>query len=83
MPEPGAAADSQATGAGAGPSSGTLVELAFKWGKQEIRIHAEPEETVQVRADAWPPDPARVGGGPRRPPFHTRTRDVTTITRRA
>lgn len=38
-----------ASGGAAGPSGEGTVELAIQWGKQKISIHADPEETVQVR----------------------------------
>lgn len=46
--EQGAAAQ-QALGPSASGASATSMEICFKWGKQEVRVHAEPDETVQVR----------------------------------
>ena len=40
-----AAVDSSCAAAG---TSGSLVELSVKWNKQDIVIHVEPDESVQV-----------------------------------
>ena len=48
-PVQGDPADETPAPSDAGSVAPTTVELAFKWGKEEVKIHAEPEETVQVR----------------------------------
>jgi hypothetical protein len=40
-----AAVDSSGAAAG---TSGSLVELSVKWNKQDIVVHVEPDESVQV-----------------------------------
>ena len=66
---PGAAAATVENGGGAAGeapaasgSSGGMVELSVKWNKQEIVIHLEPDESVQVGSASAP---TRPGAGPR------------------